>query len=65
MQTTAYRSTALFFVVILLVGLVGCAGNRKNIQPEIQPMHAPELTVRHSLPSPAENDGSLWQVRSF
>jgi flagellar L-ring protein precursor FlgH len=64
MQTKKYCSTAAVFAFMLLVGLGGCAGNRKNVQPAIQQVPTQEMLVRHPVPSSADNDGSLWQARS-
>jgi flagellar L-ring protein precursor FlgH len=64
MQITAYRLKAVFFVLMLFVGLGGCAGSQKNIQSEVQPVPAHEIPVYHPVPSSTDNEGSLWQTRS-
>jgi len=65
MQKTFNRLTTAVFAVILIVGLGGCTSNRNNIQPALQQMQAKEETVHQSAPEPsANNDGSLWRVRS-
>jgi flagellar L-ring protein precursor FlgH len=64
MQITAYRSKTALFVLMLFMGLGGCADNQKNIQPEVLPMPAQEISVRHPAASSSDNEGSLWQVRS-
>jgi flagellar L-ring protein precursor FlgH len=64
MQTTASRSKAAFLVLMLFVGLGGCAGNQKNIQPEVQPAPVQEIPVYHPVPSSTDNEGSLWKTRS-
>ncbi len=50
--------------LLLLVGLGGCTGNRKNIQAAIQPMPPQQMIVRPPAASPADIGGSLWQARS-
>jgi flagellar L-ring protein precursor FlgH len=65
MQTTIKRLTAVILVLLLLlVGLGGCTGNRKNIQPAIQQMPPPQMIVRPPAALPVNNGGSLWQARS-
>jgi flagellar L-ring protein precursor FlgH len=66
MQTTIKRLTAgiLVLLLLLLVGLGGCTGNRKNIQPAIQQMPPPQMIVSQPAASVEENNGSLWQARS-
>ena len=64
MQKSIRRLTATVFVLMLIVGFGGCAGNQKNIQPAIQQMPDHEEMVRIPVTSPADNDGSLWQARS-
>jgi len=65
MQKTPSRLISPVLAVILFIGLAGCAGNRKNIQPALQQMQAKEEMVRHWAPEPSvSNDGSLWQVHN-
>ncbi len=66
MQTTIKRLTAgiLVLLLLLLVGLGGCTGNRRNIQPAIQQMTPPQVIVRPPAVLPDNNSGSLWQARS-
>ena len=65
MQTTIKRLTAgILVLLLLLVGLGGCTGNRKNIQPAIQQMPPPQMIVRPPAALPENNGGSLWQARS-
>ncbi len=64
MKTTIYRLMAGILTLLLLVGLGGCTGNRKNIQAAIQPMPPQQMIVRPPAVSPADNGGSLWQARS-
>lgn len=64
MQKNKMCATTIILAFILLLGLGGCAGNRKNVQPAIQTMPTQEIPTYHSATSPADNDGSLWQARS-
>ncbi len=67
MQTTIKRLTAgilVLLLLLLLVGLGGCTGNRRNIQPAIQQMTPPQMIVRPPAVLPDNNSGSLWQARS-
>ena len=64
MQTKNTYATIVIFGFILILGLGGCAGNRKNVQPAIQTMPAREIPTYHSVTSPTDSDGSLWQARS-
>lgn len=65
MQKTQNCSTTAIFIVILIAGLAGCTGNRRNVQPALQHMQAKEEMVPHPASKPSvDNDGSLWQVRS-
>jgi flagellar L-ring protein precursor FlgH len=48
----------------LLVGLGGCTGNHKNLQPANQKMPPRQMMVRQPAVSVEENNGSLWQARS-
>jgi len=67
MQTTIKRLTAgilVLLLLLLLVGLGGCTGNRRNIQPAIQQMTPPQVIVRPPAVLPDNNSGSLWQARS-
>ena len=64
MQTTHDRLMSGILALWLLVGLGGCTGNRKNIQPAIQQMPPRQMMVKQPAVSVEENNGSLWQVRS-
>jgi flagellar L-ring protein precursor FlgH len=48
----------------LLVGLGGCTGNHKKLQPANQKMPPRQMMVRQPAVSVEENNGSLWQARS-
>jgi len=64
MQTTHDRLISGILALWLLVGIGGCTGNRKNIQPAIQQMPPRQMIVRQPAVSVEENNGSLWQARS-
>jgi flagellar L-ring protein precursor FlgH len=65
MQTSTDRLAAVIITLSLLVGLSGCAGNRKNIQYEMEKMAAQELQAPYpELRASADSDGSLWQASS-
>jgi flagellar L-ring protein precursor FlgH len=64
MQTTPDRLMSGILALWLLVGLGGCTGNRKNIQPAIQQMPPRQMIVPQPAASVEENGGSLWQARS-
>ncbi|UCD80764.1 MAG: flagellar basal body L-ring protein FlgH [Desulfobacterales bacterium] len=65
MQTYADRFATAMMVIILLAGFCGCAGNRSNIQYEMEKMAAKEMETPYAAPRPpADNDGSLWQAGS-
>ena len=64
MQTIKKRLAAGILTLLLLVGLGGCSGNRKNIQPAIQQMPPQQMIVRQPAALPEDNGGSLWQTRS-
>ena len=65
MQQTQNCLTTAVLVVILIVGLAGCAGSRNRIEPALHQMQAKEEMVLYPAPEPsASNDGSLWQMRS-
>ena len=64
MQTIKKRLATGILTLLLLVGLGGCTGDRKNIQPAIQQMPPRQMMVRQPAASVEENNGSLWQTRS-
>ena len=64
MRKTLSPSIIAVGAAILTAGLVGCTGGRRNIQPTLQHMQAKEVMVPHPTKTSADNDGSLWQVRS-
>jgi flagellar L-ring protein precursor FlgH len=62
---TPYGSTVIIFILIILISLSGCAGNRKNVQPALQEMPIKEHTAQQTeARSTADDDGSLWQANS-
>ena len=64
MQTTINCLTAGIIALLLFIGLGGCTGGRKNIQPAIQQIPPRQMAVQQPAVSIQDNGGSLWQVRS-
>ncbi len=65
MQKTINRlMTTGILALLLLAGFWGCTGNRRNIQPAIQPVPPQQMIISQPAPSPEDNGGSLWQTRS-
>jgi flagellar L-ring protein precursor FlgH len=64
MRTTRNRLTVGIFTLLILIGMGGCAGNRNNVQPAIQPMPSPHMTVPQPAVTSEAHNGSLWQARS-
>ena len=65
MQTHTDRFTAALGAVILLAGLSACAGNRNNIEYEMEKMAAKQSMIPQPVAqAPVATDGSLWQASS-
>jgi len=65
MQTNADRKTTALCALLLLIGLSACAGNRNNIEYEMEKMVAKQMLIPQSVPRPSvDSDGSLWQASS-
>ena len=65
MQTNADRKTTALCALLLLIGLSACAGNRNNIEHEMEKMAAKQMLIPQSVPRPSvDSDGSLWQASS-
>jgi flagellar L-ring protein precursor FlgH len=64
MRTTRNRWTVGIFTLLILIGMGGCAGNRNNVQPAIQQMPSPLMTVPPPAVTSEAHNGSLWQARS-
>lgn len=65
MQIIIYRLAAFLLALIVVGGVSGCAGNRKNIEPARQQMPAIEnIDRRVAADLSAANDGSLWHTHS-
>lgn len=64
MRTTRNRLTVGIFTLLILIGMGGCAGNRNNVQPAIQQMPSPLMTVPPPAVTSEAHNGSLWQARS-
>jgi flagellar L-ring protein precursor FlgH len=65
MQNIFSRFTAVLVVLHLLVGFSGCAGNRNNIDYQMEKMAAKQMMIPQSYPQAAVgHEGSLWQANS-
>jgi flagellar L-ring protein FlgH len=65
MPTQTDRFTAVIVALLLLAGFNGCAGNRNNIEYEMEKMAAKERQTPYpALPPSVDSDGSLWQAGS-
>jgi flagellar L-ring protein precursor FlgH len=65
MQTNPDRLTAAFCALLLLIGFSACAGNRNNIEYEMEKMTAKQMMIPPPAPQPSvDPDGSLWQASS-
>lgn len=64
MQTQTNRLAAFTVALLLLAGFSGCAGNRNNIEYEMEKMAAGQMQAPYpAAPAPAA-EGSLWQAGS-
>ena len=59
MQTNADRKTTALCALLLLIGLSACAGNRNNIEHEMEKMAAKQMNT--SGPKPKEWAWKKWQ----
>jgi len=65
MQRNADRLVTALCALLLSIGISACAGNRNNIEYEMEKMAAKQNMVPQSVPQPhVISDGSLWQVGS-
>jgi len=65
MQTNTDRLVATLCTAMLLIGLSACAGNRNNIEYEMEKMAVKQSLIPQTIVSPpVDSDGSLWQVGS-
>ena len=65
MQTHTKRFVAALWAAVLLIGLSACAGNRSNIEYEMEKLAAKQSMIPQPVVSPpADSDGSLWQAGS-
>jgi flagellar L-ring protein precursor FlgH len=65
MQTKTTPSILFLGALIGLMGLSACAGNRNNIEYEMEKMAAKQRMIPPPTPQPAvDSDGSLWQASS-
>ncbi len=65
MQKKTDRFKAALGALILLIGFSACAGNRNNIEYEMEKMATKQMIIPQSVPRPsADPAGSLWQANS-
>jgi flagellar L-ring protein precursor FlgH len=65
MQTHTNRFVTTLGAVILLSALAACAGNRNNIEYEMEKMAVKQRMIPQSaVIPPVDSDGSLWQAGS-
>ena len=65
MQTHANRLATALCALLLLIGISACAGNRNNIEYEMEKMAVKQSLIPQPAPQPpVDSDGSLWQVGS-
>jgi flagellar L-ring protein precursor FlgH len=65
MQINSSRLAIVFGVLILWIGISACAGNRNNIEYEMEKMAAKQSMIPQAAPRPPVNsEGSLWQTGS-
>lgn len=65
MRNQTNRWAAFLVALVLLAGFGGCAGNRNNIEYEMEKMAASQRQAPYPAPQPpAESEGSLWQAAS-
>ena len=65
MQTKTTPSILFLVALIGLMGLSACAGNRNNIEYEMEKMAAKQRMIPPHTPQPSvDSDGSLWQASS-
>lgn len=65
MQTQTHCFAPVIVALLLLASFSGCAGNRNNIEYEMEKMAAKQMQAPYPAPRPpVESDGSLWQAGS-
>jgi len=65
MQTHTDRFVAALGAAMLLIGLGACAGNRNNIEYEMEKMAVKQSMIPQPVVSPpVDSEGSLWQAGS-
>ena len=65
MQTHANRLATVLCALLLLIGISACAGNRNNIEYEMEKMAVKQSLIPQPAPRPSvDSVGSLWQVGS-
>lgn len=65
MQTKTDRLTTALWALVLLIGISACAGNRNNIEYEMEKMAVKQSMIPQPVAQPpVATDGSLWQAGS-
>jgi flagellar L-ring protein precursor FlgH len=65
MQTKTDRLTTTLWALLLLIGISACAGNRNNIEYEMEKMAVKQSMLPQPVAQPAVgSDGSLWHAGS-
>jgi flagellar L-ring protein precursor FlgH len=65
MQTNSNCLTIVFYALILWIVISACAGNRNNIEYEMEKMAAKQSLIPQTAPrAPVNSEGSLWQTGS-
>ncbi|CAB1059691.1 Flagellar L-ring protein FlgH [Olavius sp. associated proteobacterium Delta 1] len=65
MQTNANPLITALCAILLLIGISACAGNRNNIEYEMEKMVTKQSMIPQPAPRPpVDADGSLWQAGS-
>ena len=64
MQTQTNSFASVVVALLLLAGFSGCAGNRNNIEYEMEKMAAREMQSSYPTAQAPTGDGSLWQAGS-
>ena len=65
MQNIISRLTAFLILSCVLASLCGCAGNRNNIEYQMEKMAAKQMMIPQSYPEASvSQEGSLWQTNS-
>jgi flagellar L-ring protein precursor FlgH len=65
MQTLSDRFVTALWAAVVLIGFSACAGNRNNIEYEMEKMAVKQQLIPHPVAAPpVDSNGSLWQAGS-